>query len=137
LVDDFLAFFSPYKALEGLMVLAKLNPFRKGQAAAHLSSTALKKNLPAWKKIAIDMEHIASGHMAGGTRVSNLKTLFSNYMSEKQVEMAVRNAYKNVTDKLQTQGERILLRGKTDSGLIIEMWVNTSTKTIETAYPKF
>ena len=41
-IDDFIAFFSPYKALEGLMLLAKLNPLRKGQAAAHLSKSAVE-----------------------------------------------------------------------------------------------
>ncbi|SFQ51276.1 EndoU nuclease [Pseudarcicella hirudinis] len=81
------------------------------------------------------MEHIVSGHMNGGSRVSSLKSLFPDYMSERQVNSAIRNAYKNVTEKLQTQGDRILLRGTTDSGLNIEMWLNTNTKTIETAYP--
>ncbi len=46
-----------------------------------------------------------------------------------QVENLVREAYRN-SKKIKTQGERVLLRGNN-----IEMWVNTKTKTIETAYP--
>lgn len=33
-------------------------------------------NLPAWRKVTIDMEHIASGHMLGGSRVSPLRICF-------------------------------------------------------------
>lgn len=29
-------------------------------------------NLPEWKKVSIDMDHISSGHMVGGSRVSPL-----------------------------------------------------------------
>lgn len=37
---------------------------------------------------------------------------------------------------MKTQGESVLVRGKDEkSGLKIEMWVNTETKRIETAYP--
>ena len=86
-------------------------------------------NLPAWKTVIIDIEHIASGHMKGGSRVSSSKTMFPDNMSGKQVENIVREAYKYST-KIKTQGERTLLRGNG-----IEMWVNTRTKTIESAYP--
>ena len=58
-------------------------------------------------------------------------------MTKKAVGGAVRGAYKNVYKKLKTQGDRVLVRGKTDGGMIVEMWVNTATKTIETAYPIF
>lgn len=51
--------------------------------------------------------------------------------------MPVKNAYKNVHSKLQTQGDRMLLRGTASNGLEIEMWINKATKTIETAYPIF
>ena len=78
---------------------------------------------------AVDIEHIASGHMIGGERVSSLKTLFSENLSKSQVQKLVINAYKN-SKLIKTQGERVLLQGNG-----IEMWVNKSTKTIETAYP--
>lgn len=67
--------------------------------------------------------------MKGGSCVSSLKTMFPDNLSEKQVENLVREAYRN-SKKIKTQGERVLLRGNN-----IEMWVNTQTKTIETAYP--
>lgn len=56
-------------------------------------------------------------------------------MSFKQVEKAVRNAYKN-GNKVETQGDRVKVIGKSES-MTIEMWVNTKTNTIETAYPKY
>lgn len=44
----------------------------------HGNISALNKavNLPSWKRIAVDIEHIASGHMIGGERVSSLKLYF-------------------------------------------------------------
>lgn len=55
--------------------------------------------------------------------------MFAENLSERQVEKLVREAYRNST-KIKTQGERVLLRGNN-----LEMWLNTQTKTIETAYP--
>src|SRR4029079_8300499 len=92
-------------------------------------------NLPAWRKIAIDMVEVASGHMSGGSRVSSLKDIFPEHMREQQVESAIRQAYR-YGEKLKSQGERVLMRGRA-GGLTIEMWVNRATKTIETAYPVF
>jgi hypothetical protein len=90
-------------------------------------------NLPAWKKVGVAMEHIASGHMAGGSRVSPIKTLFPEHMTEEQVKAAVLVAYRNAK-KAATQGNQVLLRGKCKN-LEIDMWLNLETKTIETAYP--
>lgn len=101
-----------------------------------LGSASLKMTLPAWRKVAIDMEHIISGHTIGGSRVSKLKSLFPSSYDATQVERTIRSAYKNVHTKLATQGDRILLQGTAENGMNIEMWLNKSTKTIETAYPK-
>jgi RHS repeat-associated protein len=90
-------------------------------------------NLPAWKKIDIDIDHIASGHMKGGSRVSPRKDLFPDTMSKSQVEKSVRQAYKH-GKKVETQGDRVRVIGQ-DGGRKIEMWVNTKTKQIETGYP--
>jgi RHS repeat-associated protein len=95
---------------------------------------ALKTTLPGWKKVTVDMAHVASGHIKGGSRVSKLKSLFADGMTSQQVLSMVVKAYRNVHTKLQTQGDRVLLRGDAD-GTTIEMWLNTVTKTIETAYP--
>lgn len=58
-------------------------------------------------------------------------------MNVNEVNKSVKDAYKNVHSKLQTQGDRMLLRGTTTQGLQIEMWINKSTKKIETAYPVY
>nr|WP_272898786.1 EndoU domain-containing protein [Paenibacillus sp. MMS18-CY102] len=81
------------------------------------------------------MDHITSGHTAGGSRAkqSGGKTIFPSNMSESQIEKTVREAYKNGS-KVQTQGDRVLVRGEAN-GVQVEMWVNTKTNTIETAYP--
>lgn len=92
-------------------------------------------NLPAWKDVIIDVAHITSGHVAGGARASAKKDKFPPGMTPQKIESVVRNAYK-VCKKLQTQGDRVLVVGTAD-GLTIEMWVNTTTKTIETAYPQY
>jgi RHS repeat-associated protein len=119
--------------LGGLLPL--VSELRKGVKVYKAANKSLKATLPAWKSIGIDMEHIASGHMVEGSRVSKLKTIFPEGMNPNQVERTVRSAYQNVTDKLLTQGDRTLLRGVSSSGLQVEMWLNKSTKTIETAYP--
>jgi hypothetical protein len=90
-------------------------------------------NLPAWKRVTIDIEHIASGHMKGGSRVSSLKTLFPEGWTRQQVENTVRQAYRTA-ERILSQEERVLVRGSAN-GITVEMWVNKATKTIETAYP--
>lgn len=91
-------------------------------------------NLPAWKKVAVDLDHIKSGHTVGGSRVSQAKTLFPAELSDRQLENMIRQAYRNST-RVQTQGERILVRGIANSKEIM-IWVNSRTKTIETAFPR-
>ena len=90
-------------------------------------------NLPSAKGVRIDMDHIVSGHLAGGKRASPMKSLFPEGWTPKDVERAVRSAYKNAKT-LSTQGNRVLVSGICDR-LRIEMWVNKLTRTIETAYP--
>ncbi|WP_286863396.1 RHS repeat domain-containing protein [Sphingobacterium sp. UBA7625] len=97
----------------------------------------LKKILPSWKKMSVDVEHVLSGHVKGGSRVSPLKTLFPETMSKETVIKTIRDAYKNVHTKLETQGDRMLLRGTASNGLEIEMWINKATKIIETGYPVY
>ena len=94
-------------------------------------------NLPSYKTIRIDISHIISGHTRNGVRAarSGKKDLFPDHLSEKQIENLVREAYKHAK-KIDTQGDRVLVRGNSGD-MNIEMWVNTKTKMIETAYPKF
>ncbi|HEX8361045.1 MAG TPA: RHS repeat-associated core domain-containing protein [Longimicrobium sp.] len=92
-------------------------------------------NLPAWRRVDIDMDHITSGHVRGGSRVSENKDLFPDGMTSRQIEAAVRDAYR-YGERVRTQGERVLVRGES-RGLRLEMWVNTETRKIETAYPQY
>lgn len=94
-------------------------------------------NLPSYKAISIDMEHILSGHIKSGNRAkqSGKKDLFPENMTTKQIEKAIIEAYKN-GKKLKSQGDRVKIEGY-GGGMKIEMWVNLKTKIIETAYPKF
>ena len=120
----------PGNAAEDFFENCPLPPIKGAAFAGILTNKVIKAiYLPAWKKIAIDMEDIASGHIAGGSRVSSLKTLFPENMSVDQVEAAIRDAYR-YGNRVETQGDRVRIQGQG-----IEMWVNTSTKTIETAYP--
>ena len=97
---------------------------------------AVKKavNLPGWKKVVIDMEHILERHIPGAPYAAG-RTLFPEHMSESMIERAVRQAYR-YGETVSGQGERVMIRG-TAAGLKIEIWVNKTTKTIETAYPVF
>jgi len=108
--------------------------FKEVTAAAALKPV----NLPAWKDIDIDIDHIVSGHTPGGSRVGpgSQKDLFPKDWDEDKIERAVREAYKNgqKTSKISTDG-RVWMRG-TGGGRTIEMVVNTVTKTVESAWPK-
>lgn len=103
--------------------------------------SAIRKavNLPAWKTIAIDMEHVLSGHELGRSRLAQSmaaggsKTVFGAGMTESQVEKAIGHAYR-YGKKIRTQGERVVVEGEYN-GMKIETWVNTAKRKIETAYP--
>lgn len=88
-------------------------------------------NLPSWKKLTVNWTHIAERHVMGGA-FAGAKTVFGQLDIE-GVKQVVRDAYQSAK-KIATQGDRILLRG-TSSGWTVEMWVNTKTKVLETAYP--
>ena len=93
-------------------------------------------NLPSKKKVELDMDHIASGHMPGGDRNPDGKKSVFWGMTYAQVVKAVYEAYET-SSKLQTQGDRIRLIGFSGSfNMFVEMWINIVTKIIETAYPK-
>ncbi len=92
-------------------------------------------NLPSPKKLTLDMEHIASGHMPGGSRNPNgNKDVFWG-MTAAQVSRAIYEAYSNAS-KLQTQDTSVLLEGFSyEFQLKIQIWVDLVEKIIKTAYP--
>ena len=61
-------------------------------------------------------------------------------LTQSQIMAVVRDAYGNAYEKNKTQRgvneERIRIRGVSGSW-VVEMWVNKTTKTVETAYPIF
>lgn len=61
------------------------------------------------------------------------RTVFEG-LNQGQVQRVIRGAYEGEVKKIASQGDRVLLRG-THEGWTVEMWVNTETKTLETAYP--
>ena len=93
-------------------------------------------NLPSWKKLKIDIDHITSGHMPNGSRnPDDKKSVFAG-LTISQVIRAIHEAYNN-SSKLATVGDRIKLRGySSEFNLVIEIWINISNYIIETAYPK-
>lgn len=76
---------------------------------------AKRVNLPSWKKIKIDLEHILSGHTPEGVRAIQSqmagkgKDVFKG-MSDKQIEKAIRYAYRD-SKLIKIQGDRAFLRG--------------------------
>ncbi|GAA2109654.1 RHS repeat-associated core domain-containing protein [Streptomyces synnematoformans] len=93
-------------------------------------------NLPGWRKVDIDMDHILDRHTAGGKtyKQSGVKTKFPDDMSAGKIESTIRHAYKSSSVARRSQGDRVFLRGSAN-GLEVEMWVNKETRMIETAYP--
>lgn len=69
-------------------------------------------NLPSWKKVTLDIDHIFSGHIVGGNRAvqSGRKDLFPTWMTKEQVEKAVETAYNNAK-KVGSQGNVVELEG--------------------------
>lgn len=114
-------------------------PMSVGVKGAGTAARVCKpSNLPAWRRIGIDMIEIASGHTKDGYRAvqSGIKDLFPEGMSAEAIERAVREAY-HYGQKLGSQGERVFVEGVTEAGMTIQMWVNKATKMIETAWPKW
>jgi hypothetical protein len=92
-------------------------------------------DLPSSKKVKYDWDHIFEGHWEGTpakTRGNN--TVFWG-LNKNQIKAVIKDAYKNIYKKVQTQGDKIRVRGKSGKW-DIEMWVNKKTNKIETAYPK-
>jgi hypothetical protein len=86
--------------------------------------------------IAIDIEHILSGRTAEGARAgqSGIKSLFPQGWSAKQIESAVREAYKHGSKAGKIVRGVVPVVGE-GSGLKIKMYVNITTKVITTAWP--
>ena len=76
-----------------------------------------------------------SGHGSSGNRGGPNKDRFPKWVTSTIAEQIIRTAYR-YGEKIRTQGDRVLIRGPWDGSHFIEMWVNTTTKMIESAWPK-
>jgi len=106
-------------------------------SAVQLAKKNKPVNLPSLKKLKIDMPHILSGHSSGGNRNNKGKKDVFWGMSATAIKRAVEESY-STCEKIQTQGERVLVRGFSKTyNIVVEMWVNVKDYIIETAYPKY
>lgn len=121
--------------------LLKINKLRKLAKRTNVKFINFRRRLPSVKKIKVDMKHIMSNHTLEGTGVKAGKKgdIFPSSLHDKKaIEGCIKRAYKSVSKIQKKQEERLLLKGFDPVYKIdIEMWLNTRTKTIETAYPKF
>jgi RHS repeat-associated protein len=100
-------------------------------------------SLPSVSKVKIDMDHIMSGHGAGGNRGGPNKDRFPWEMTSPMIEKVIREAYKAAEKigPMQTSWEngkemvRQFFQGIVDDQ-IVQFWYNYTTNTIETAWPK-
>lgn len=96
---------------------------------------------PTAEELCIDMTHILNCHTVGGSEATPGKSLFPAHMDERQIEVAIRQAYAEACldwlDGVHLWGRRMrdLAQVRKDDDLEIEMWVNPVTRTIETAFP--
>lgn len=89
-------------------------------------------NLPPWNKLTVDWTHIADRHISGGIYASGRKSVFGQ-LSLAGVKRVVRGAYRGAK-KIASQGDRVVLEGIFD-GWKVNMWLDTTTKTLEAAFP--
>jgi Bacterial EndoU nuclease len=110
--------------------------------------------LPAWSKLTFKLEedgktiHLINNHTVKGKgyqqsiAAGGRKDVFPTTMSENQIFKAVKEAYENSKKVGKTQidpltGEkRVELLGKSKDGMQIKIYVNTTLKILETAFPQ-
>ncbi len=85
-----------------------------------------------------DWDHIFEGHWHGSPPIVRGANDIFGALEKGEIKQVVDLAW-SLRKKVQTQGERIRYIAQVDSRLWkgpIEMWFNTTTKILETAYPK-
>lgn len=102
-------------------------------------------HFPPSSKVSVDMTHIMSGHTSTGCRkissqrANGHKDVFPASWTADKIEHAVRQAYHHADERvgvLHQKGEtKHIILGSFD-GHRIEMYYNSDTRMIETAYPK-
>jgi len=115
-----------------------LGTVRAGRGEDEISLRPKPINLPAWRDVGIDIDHVLAGHTEGGLRSSPSKDLFPSTWNSGEIESAIRNAYR-YSGRIRSQGDKVLVVGPGPVGtnMRIIMWVNKRTRTIESAYPDY
>lgn len=92
--------------------------------------------VPAPAELRIDMEQIMSCHAVAGSDITPRRSLFPAHMTQRQIESAIREAY---TEGLKSWPDAVHLNVRCwlSGDFDMEMWVDPTTKTIETAYPLY
>ena len=94
------------------------------------------KNIPSWKKMNLEIDHITSGHMPDGPRNPDGKKSVFYGVTASQLIKLIHEAY-NHSSKVATVGDRIKLRGYSSTfNIVVEIWINIKEYVIESAYPK-
>jgi hypothetical protein len=106
--------------------------------------TACAFRPPAWHKVTLDMEHVLSGHRSYGARYlqalkdGKIKDIWPDNVSDRFIKNSIRTAFGNARIINTNPGHsRVLLEGHSKAGTRIQMWYESSTKTITSAWPKF
>jgi len=118
------------------LTVAKDHTFFVGAAQVLVHNAKVcpqRVNIPSLSNVDADWIHIFKNHWEGSPlAVRGNKTFFQG-LTKEQIMNVVKGAYRN-SEKIKSQGDRILLRGYYQ-GWVVEMWVNKATRLIETAYP--
>ena len=133
--------------------LGEVTKVMESRAAQMLSGLKKAVNLPAFEKLSFRIDpgevkpHFLTGHKTDGGRLAQSlkdggkKTIFPEWMTEKQIYSAIEDAYKNSTKAKSTKnfdvGKVITLDGYSKKfNLKIRIHLNLDLKQIESAYPR-
>jgi RHS repeat-associated protein len=97
-------------------------------------------NLPSWKKVSIDMDHVLDRHTAAGAtfqqsaKAGGNKSLFPGDWSAKKIEKEIREAYRGASP-VGTKNGIVELKGTLSNGQSVTIYVEKKSKKITTAFP--
>ena len=123
----------------------------ESRAKETLSGVKKAINLPAWEKLTFKLEsdgktiHLINNHTVTGKgyqqsiAAAGRKDVFPEWMTDKQIFKAVKEAYessKKVGTQVTRDGTIVELVGHSKDGMTIRMYVNTTVKQLDTAFPQ-
>jgi hypothetical protein len=90
-------------------------------------------NLPSWKKVSIDMDHVLDRHTLDGAnfqqsaKAGGNKLLFPGDWSAKKIEKEIREAYRGASP-VKTENGIVQLRGTLSNGQSVTIYVEKKSK---------